>query len=591
MAIFTVTNTNDAGEGSLRQAVLNANGSSNADTIVFAAELAGQTIALTSGELVLSNDVTIDGDVNGDDKADITISGSDNDRIFKVFDQNTPSTDVDLKSLTLTNGSARGYSFNQDDDGGAIYMRGKSLDIVDCTIKDSAANYGGGGLDIQTGAVRIVNSLFTGNSAGSYGGAIRNFSGDSLSLTNSTLSGNTSAGAGGILDLSYGTLRLDSSTVVNNTGGSGITTGYGTTTINNSVVAGNGLGGAAANNDIGGTVTTANHSFFGTTETITTNIGSINGGGNPLLGTLTDNGGTVLTHAPLGGSALIDAGNNAVLPKDPFDIDGDANKTETLPEDGRGETRVINGTTDIGAVEFQLQVSTANDEAFGGGTLAAESADGGGLSLREALAFANANANADHITFAANLAGQTLVLTRGQLSITQDVTIDGDTNGDNKADITISGNNASGIFAVTAGNTDLLSLTLVNGRSERGGAIDVTGGSLDLVNSTLSGNSATFRGGALAFSNATVQIANSLITGNTSDSSAGRHLRFWQQRLRAHQQHTARQLSLRVRWGDLSFQCDRHGIVQHHHRKRGRRLDRFHDTWRRLLHFKLVYWN
>ena len=38
-ATFTVTNTNDSGAGSLRQAILDANASSDADTIVFDASL------------------------------------------------------------------------------------------------------------------------------------------------------------------------------------------------------------------------------------------------------------------------------------------------------------------------------------------------------------------------------------------------------------------------------------------------------------------------------------------------------------------------------------------------------------------------
>ena len=36
LAIFTVTNTNDSGPGSLRQAILDANASAGADTITFA---------------------------------------------------------------------------------------------------------------------------------------------------------------------------------------------------------------------------------------------------------------------------------------------------------------------------------------------------------------------------------------------------------------------------------------------------------------------------------------------------------------------------------------------------------------------------
>ena len=63
----------------------------------------------------------------------------------------------------------------------------------------------------------------------------------------------------------------------------------------------------------------------------------------------------------------------------------------------------------------------------------------GVLSLREALALANGNAESDDITFAAGLAGGTLFLTSGQqLEITSTgTTIDGDINHDGTPDITI----------------------------------------------------------------------------------------------------------------------------------------------------------
>ena len=60
----------------------------------------------------------------------------------------------------------------------------------------------------------------------------------------------------------------------------------------------------------------------------------------------------------------------------------------------------------------------------------------GHMSLREAVALANATAGADTITFAEALAGQTITLTLGAIGLSQDVTIDGDSTGDNKADIT-----------------------------------------------------------------------------------------------------------------------------------------------------------
>jgi hypothetical protein len=55
-ATFTVSNTNDTGVGSLRQALADA---TDGDTIVF--DLAGCpcTITLTSGGLVIDDDVTI----------------------------------------------------------------------------------------------------------------------------------------------------------------------------------------------------------------------------------------------------------------------------------------------------------------------------------------------------------------------------------------------------------------------------------------------------------------------------------------------------------------------------------------------------
>ena len=49
-ATFTVTNTNDSGPGSLRQAVADAALLAGPDTIVFAPALSGQTILLTTND-------------------------------------------------------------------------------------------------------------------------------------------------------------------------------------------------------------------------------------------------------------------------------------------------------------------------------------------------------------------------------------------------------------------------------------------------------------------------------------------------------------------------------------------------------------
>src|SRR6476659_4920847 len=56
--IITVANTNDSGPGSLRPALADAN---DGDTIDFDPALKGQTVTLTSGELLINKNITISG--------------------------------------------------------------------------------------------------------------------------------------------------------------------------------------------------------------------------------------------------------------------------------------------------------------------------------------------------------------------------------------------------------------------------------------------------------------------------------------------------------------------------------------------------
>jgi|tagenome__1003787_1003787.scaffolds.fasta_scaffold16212004_1 hypothetical protein len=80
MATFTVTTGSDVvasdGVRSLREAVTLANATAGADTIVFAPSLEGKTLTLAGGELVLTNDATVDGDQNNDG-TQVVLSGGD----------------------------------------------------------------------------------------------------------------------------------------------------------------------------------------------------------------------------------------------------------------------------------------------------------------------------------------------------------------------------------------------------------------------------------------------------------------------------------------------------------------------------------
>src|SRR5215218_4778378 len=78
----------------------------------------------------------------------------------------------------------------------------------------------------------------------------------------------------------------------------------------------------------------------------------------------------------------------------------------------------------------------------------------GKLSLREAIEQANSSASADTIRFIAALEGTTLVLTGGELTVTQSLTIDGDQNSDG-AEITVDGNANGRLLNVSGSGTNV----------------------------------------------------------------------------------------------------------------------------------------
>ncbi len=92
---FTVGNLADSGTGSLRAAITAANTNPGADVIAFAHGLRG-TVALTSGELGITDDLRIDGPGAGR----LAVSGSDISRVFRIGSGVAASID----DLTVTHG-------------------------------------------------------------------------------------------------------------------------------------------------------------------------------------------------------------------------------------------------------------------------------------------------------------------------------------------------------------------------------------------------------------------------------------------------------------------------------------------------------
>ena len=214
MATITVTTATDVvasdGMRSLREAVAQANATAAPDTIVFASALEGKTLTLTQGELVLTHDVTIDGDQNNDGK-EVTLSGGDVSRILHVTGN---GTDGIIRDLTLTQGRTTG---GYDAGGAVIGDEGTSLLLDEATVRGNhtiGGYFGAVGGGIAGDVVTLVHSTVSGNSALRGGGGIAGYS---VTLLYSAVSGNSSLfdGSGGI---SGQTVTLTDSSVSGNTG-------------------------------------------------------------------------------------------------------------------------------------------------------------------------------------------------------------------------------------------------------------------------------------------------------------------------------------------------------------------------------------
>ncbi len=119
----------------------------------------------------------------------------------------------------------------------------------------------------------------------------------------------------------------------------------------------------------------------------------------------------------------------------------------------------------------------------------------------------------------------TLTAGGGPISITRDLTLDGNGNA-----VTISGGNAVGLFTVAGVTFGVQRLTLANGASSsNGGAIANSGGTLNVSGSTFSNNQALpvasgifdSSGGAIYTSGGAVTVANSTFNGNAAPSCCG----------------------------------------------------------------------
>ncbi|MCX6875774.1 MAG: choice-of-anchor D domain-containing protein [Verrucomicrobia bacterium] len=454
-----VVNANDSGFGSLRQALANvpAGGS-----IGFDAALSGQTITLTSGELVIGKNLTIDGSSLA---AGVTISGNHTSRVFNI----AASSAVTLESLSITGGTG----------SGAGILNNGTLLLNRATVAGNNGSGGWGGGIYNAGGSLTANNCTVANNLSLYGGGI--FSDGTATLTHTTVIGNSAANGGGGLWLNAGSVTIDNTILAQNTP--------------------SGQDAVPA----------------GTSSLPQTGVNMI--GGNPQLAPLANYGGLTQTMPPLAGSPVLDAAGATSLTTDQRGFPRVVGASADIGAAEAGPVVTVTSAADTGAGSLRaaIQGVAAPDThirfaaALAGSTITLTSGElASGANLTFTL---DGSGLASGITLAGNNASRILSVASGSNVTVDSLTITGGN----------AGSGWGGGIAVLSGgfgnvrNSTLFGNTTASGE---GGAIS-NQGVLTLINSTLTGNSANANIGGAITNYGTASLRNSSISGNSAVYGGG----------------------------------------------------------------------
>lgn len=248
-----VTNTNDSGPGSLREAVTQANIFTG--TITFNLPLPA-VITLQSALPTLNRNIAMTGP--GANQLTVRRDSAPGTPAFRLIEVSSGFS-VTLTGLTLSNGLI------VNDSGGAILNNG-ALTLNQCAVTGSQAGLGGG--IYSPGPLTLNGSTISGNIADAGGGMLPL---TDLAMDGCTVENNTGTFGGGGMILSFNTAVIRNSTFSGNTGGDGggaIINDSATLTMTNCTIAGNsvtglGFGGGILNSTNGqpASVTLTNCTF------------------------------------------------------------------------------------------------------------------------------------------------------------------------------------------------------------------------------------------------------------------------------------------------------------------------------------------
>lgn len=388
-ATFTVSNTNNSGAGSLRQAILDANSAAGTDTIVFNLGAGTPTINLTSALPAITGTVIISGNTGGATRVELngasagaganglTISGG-NSLIERLVINRFAGDGIQITGTGFN--TVKGCILGLDSSGTIVRannvglaIRGSSDNTIGSTLLSDRNTISGNTTDgvliapvstpnspnppIVTPASRnkVINSYIgtdvTGRfDLGNTGFGVNVLGGDASVIGGATttqrnvISGNNGGG------VHIGTTAATNNKIIGNYIGLDATSVF---PLGNGVSGGGGTAPGvwiedAPNNFVGGTFeSNANGILEGDFNFIKYNLQN---GGVVVTGS-SATGNSILHNYIYGNTGLgIDLGNNGVTGNDPFDIDSGPNNFQNSPV-LTGVSSGSNSTTIFGALD------------------------------------------------------------------------------------------------------------------------------------------------------------------------------------------------------------------------------------------------
>lgn len=371
--VDTVADTHDAvpgdtfcadaiGKCSLRAAIEESNVTPNTrDAIIFSLPNPS-VIDLTLGELAINGKVAIVG------------PGARRLTVQRSFAAETPRSRIFHLTAAATNSIVRNFKIRNgmsDTNGGGILVdAGAVVTVSDLWINANQAGIGGG--IANAGNLTIVRTLIDSNQlnifgADNKGGGIANLTPQStLKVTNSTITANQSSTSGAIDNA--GTVTLINSTLAGNFASNSCTTMCnlpgGTVKAINTLIGPDSQ--SSFRSALSGAFTTLGNNIVTDARGSTGFVNGLNSDQvsdsnriDPMLGTLSNNGGDTDTLSLLAGSPAIDHGNGCVTTPSCSGI-----QTFIITDQRAGHFRGFFNPVDVGAFEFNA--GTGASSVFAG---------------------------------------------------------------------------------------------------------------------------------------------------------------------------------------------------------------------------------